>query len=290
MPWLAKRPDRGESETAASLAPVELVPPLDAERFAARLASLQAAVNEIGVGGLDALLGALERKSLLFREALAADGLEGLEPQTLALLLDTVMPARRRIGEALTRLAPQALRGAVQDLIEGTAALGERLETFARTLVAPLAPPDERTARRLQRGALDFAAEILHFREPDRYPLMTRWVWDASAASGALRELARGADAVKDFAWGDSPGVYEAGRRWIAAQLREHGVWRESPFMVDLYLAHVYTGYLFSMSAGLGLLKPDFGASGDPLEITKKLLGVDDRGNRGSWVKRVASH
>ncbi len=287
MPWLGRRPEQGEGESAA-VAPVALEPALDPERFAARLASLQEAVSESGVG-VDALLAALETKSLLFQEALAPARLAALEPDTLELLLDTVMPARRRIGEALTRLAPPLWRQAVHDLLEGPAPLPERLERFARTLVASLAPAEARAERRLRRGALDFAAELLHFREPRRYPLMTRWVWDAEAASGALRELVRGGDAIKDIGWGDSPGVYEAGRRWIAAQLKEHGVYRETHFLVDLYLAHVYADYMLSMSAGMGLLKADFGASGDPLEITKKLLGVDENRTRGSRVKRLAS-
>jgi len=50
-------------------------------------------------------------------------------------------------------------------------------------------------SRRAARGyprapaAWDFAAEVLHFHAPERYPLMTRWVWDETTQSGALREL-----------------------------------------------------------------------------------------------------
>ena len=35
----------------------------------------------------------------------------------------------------------------------------------------------------------DLAAEALHHADPERYPLMTRWAWDADSNSGVLREI-----------------------------------------------------------------------------------------------------
>lgn len=283
MPWFARRPEAADA--GGEIAPIGLSPPLDPERFRSRFAALQEALSEIG--GVDPVLQALETKSLLFREALRPQQLEALDHEAVELLLDTVMPARRRIGTALSRLAPEALRQCVRELLTGPAPLAQRLEAFAQSLVAPVAPGEPRAVRRLRRGALDFAAELLHFREPARYPLMTRWVWDAETQSGALRELVRGADTLTEVPWGSSPGVYEAGRVWVAEQMRAHGVYREPHFLVDLYLAHVYAGYMLSMSAGMGMLKADFGGSADPLEITKKLLGVDESRMKGSRVRKV---
>lgn len=284
MLWFGRRPEPGADETVA---PATLTPPLDPERFRDRFATLQEALSEIS--GVEPVLQALETKSLLFREALAQERLEVLDREAVELLLDTVMPARRRIGAALACVGPEVLRRSVRVLLEGPAPLAERLDAFARTLAVSAMSSEPREARRLRRGALDFAAELLHFHDPVRYPLMTRWVWDAETQSGALRELVRDSDSVKQIPWGDSPGVYEAGRIWIAQQMKEHGVYRAPHFLVDLYLAHVYGGYMLSMSAGMGLLKADFGGSGDPLEIAKKLLGIDESRLKGSRVKRAAS-
>jgi hypothetical protein len=45
-------------------------------------------------------------------------------------------------------------------------------------------PQDDR-----HRWVRDLAAEVLHNVDPERFPLMTRWVWDREANTGVLREI-----------------------------------------------------------------------------------------------------
>jgi hypothetical protein len=265
---------------------VALTPPLDPERFRSRFAALLEALSDIG--GVEPVVLALANKSRLFREALGPETIGELDLDALEILLDTVMPARRRLAPALTAMDRGKRNEALRELLYGQAPLAGRVETFAGALAAHGADADARAQRRFKRGALDFAAELLHFRDPVRYPLMTRWVWDAETQSGALRELIKGGDTVKDIPWG-GPGVYEAGRAWVARQMAEAGVYREPHFLVDLFLAHAYAGYMLSMSAGMGLLKADFGGSSDPLEIAKKLLGVDESRIKSSRVKKAVN-
>jgi hypothetical protein len=70
--------------------------------------------------------------------------------------------------------------------------------------------------------------------------------------------------------------VYEAGRAWIAEQMAAQGVYREPHFLVDLFLAHAYADYMRAMSSGMGLMNADFGGKADPMEVVKKLLGIDE--------------
>ncbi|WP_204270637.1 hypothetical protein, partial [Enterobacter hormaechei] len=72
------------------------------------------------------------------------------------------------------------LRGALQALLEGPGGVRERMERFAAELVAAAqgVTGDARLAAKARRAACDFAAELLHFLDPVRYPLMSRWVWD----------------------------------------------------------------------------------------------------------------
>lgn len=279
-----RRPEQGAGE---AVAPAALTPPLDAERFRGRFAALLEALSDIG--GVEPVVLALGNKSRLFREALWAERIGELDLGALEILLDTVMPARRRLASALAAMDRGMRNEALRALLYGEAPLAERVEAFAEALAAHGADTEARAQRRLKRGALDFAAELLHFRDPVRYPLMTRWVWDAETQSGALRELIKGGDTVKDIPWGSAPGVYEAGRTWVAQQMAEAGVYREPHFLVDLFLAHVYAGYMLGMSAGMGLLRADFGGSSDPLEIVRKLLGIDETRRKGLRVKRAAS-
>ena len=45
---------------------------------------------------------------------------------------------------------------------------------------------------RRHRFVRDFATEILHNVYPEHYPMMNRWVWDAKANTGVLREIWHG--------------------------------------------------------------------------------------------------
>ena len=67
-------------------------------------------------------------------------------------------------------------------LLDGWSDLGtadQRLSAFVASF-----PTD-----REHRWSRDLAAEVLHFTAPERYPLMTRWVWDARVNTGVLREI-----------------------------------------------------------------------------------------------------
>jgi hypothetical protein len=39
------------------------------------------------------------------------------------------------------------------------------------------------------RWVKDLAAELLHHADPERVPLMNRWVWDAKSNTGVIREI-----------------------------------------------------------------------------------------------------
>ena len=50
-------------------------------------------------------------------------------------------------------------------------------------------PQDKR-----HRWVRDLATELLHNADPERIPLMNRWVWDATANTGVIREIWHGDD------------------------------------------------------------------------------------------------
>ena len=92
----------------------------------------------------------------------------------------------------------------------------------------------------------DLAAEVLHFAAPERYPLMTRWMWDARVNTGVLREIWHGddVDAVTHRRVGDGFATFVTLREELEEFLRGNGVFRDLPFYVDLLCAHVYAGYI----------------------------------------------
>ena len=133
-------------------------------------------------GGVERYVGALALKASLFEEVLGKGQVSELtEPEFYDLAAFTT-PVRRRIGAWLGRNGFAAMRDRLVALLDGWSDLGtadRRLSDFVASF-----PTD-----REHRWSRDLAAEVLHFTAPDRYPLMTRWVWDARVNTGVLREI-----------------------------------------------------------------------------------------------------
>ena len=285
MLWFKKQPDAlSASGAGETVAPVALAVELDERIFAQKFAALLEMIGE--TGGVDVFLQALETKTRLFQGLLDPAAVRNLDLDKLEILLETVMPARKRLWPALSAMGAARAAQAIEALLYGKAPLEERLGAFVEAVPVD-AETDAKAAKKLRRAAHDFAAELLHFRAPERYPLMTKWVWDQATHSGALRELAKGGDTLNTVPLGTSPGVYEAGRQWIAERMAEQGVYRAPHYTVDVFLAHAYADYMKAMSSGMGLLNADFGGSADPMEIVKKLLGVDHARRKESRVKKA---
>lgn len=130
----------------------------------------------------------------------------------------------------------------------------------------------------------DLAAELLHACHPEHYPLMTRWVWDAAANTGVVREIwhdaASGSDDVDRIVI-DLPDEHETFlvlREDLSQFLSDNGIFRDVLWYGDLLLAQVYAIYINAQ--GGAYLKGDFQAVGDPLEHTRRMLGLDLRSGR----------
>ncbi len=129
----------------------------------------------------------------------------------------------------------------------------------------------------------DLAAELLHNCYPEHYPLMQRWVWDNRANTGVLREIWHG-DNV-DHMLIDVPDGYETFlilREELSQFLSDNGVFRDMLWYVDLLTAQVYADYINEQ--GGAFLRTDFASEGDPLEHTRRILGLDGRRRKGNVV------
>lgn len=255
----------------------------DERAFQQKFATLIAGLGEIG--GVDPFLAALGNKSAVFQSLLKPGDLESLDLSKVELLLETVMPARKRLWPRLIELGERRLADEIESLLYGAGQVDDRLEAFAA--VVPEDPQvDRKTNQKARRAMHDFGAELLHFHAPSQYPLMTYWVWDPATMTGALRELVRNSDTATEVRIGAGAGAYEAGYEWVTEQLAEQGVYRDPHYVVDLVLAQAYADYVQAMSSGMGFMQPHFGGKADPLEVVKKLLGIDEARRAGSRVRK----
>jgi hypothetical protein len=220
-------------------------------------------------GGIERYMDALKLKSAVFREALAADHAGGprLDVETFRPLCSFMPTVRRRIVPWLEEPSYTSLRGALEQLLEPTNDTSGTDARIARFCAA--FPQDDR-----HRWTRDLAVELLHNLDPERYPLMTRWVWDAEANTGVLREIWHAPD-VDHVTIGarDDYETFLVLREEIAQFLSTNGVFRDVPQMVDMVCAQVYAEYICEQ--GGSYLRADFSAPEDPMQHTRRLLGLD---------------
>lgn len=267
---------------------MELPLPLDANRFHGHFERLlESARRE--EGGIERWLAALAGKHHLYRTAFERAGRELLSLDEVETLLARAFTARRRLYPALAALGMERVSGLIAGLKDVRVPLVQRVRSFVDAMPGTDGPDREslKAAARVRRAAWDFAAELLHFSQPERYPLMTRWVWDRTTQSGALRELLQGGDSVGEIPFDNSPELFEAARRWLAGEIAGEGIYRDVPLWIDLALAQAYVTYVRSMAeGGLG---SDFGRGVQAHEQLKKLLGIDIQGDRArARVRKTA--
>lgn len=248
-------------------APVPARPVLDLSGPKLRRAFENLVESADDTGGVERYVGALALKASLFEEVLGKGQVSELtEPEFYDLAAFTT-PVRRRIGAWLGRNGFAAMRSRLVALLDGwsdVATADRRIGAFVASF-----PVD-----REHRWSRDLAAEVLHFTAPERYPLMTRWMWDQHTNTGVLREIwyAEDVDAIR-IAAEDDFASFAMLRQELEGFLRDNGVFRELPFYIDLLCAHVYAFYI--NGRGGRYLRTDFGVKEDPMAHTRRLLGLD---------------
>ena len=227
-------------------------------------------------GGVERYAGALALKTEVFRRALGHGAVAHLDADGLARLVPFMATVRRRVRPLLTGNDAGILVRALAALLDGaedTAGADARIADFCARF-----PPDA-----AHRWVRDLAAEALHFTLHERYPLMTRWVWDAATATGVLREIWHEDEGEEaEIGVRDGFETHLVLREELSRFLSDAGFFREMPFYVDLLMAEVYAHYVSTQ--GGTYLRADFNQPDDPLQIVVRMLGLDGarRGPPGS--------
>ncbi len=226
-----------------------------------------------GDGGVERYVEALQLKSRMFRAGLGAGAAPRLAASTFKTLCALMAPVRRRIGAHLASPGFEQLRARLVALLEGaedTATTDERLSAFCNAF-----PPD-----RSHRWVRDLAAEVLHNVDPERYPLMCRWVWDARTGTGVMREIWHDeGGAYTTIGVPDGYGTFVVLREELAQFLSANGVFRDVIYYIDLLAAQVYADYIADQ--GSVYMRADFTTPVDPMEHACRLLGLDGLNDKG---------
>ncbi len=215
-------------------------------------------------GGIERYVDAVKLKSTLFRQALVDKPIEELDLETFKGLCTFMATVRRRIGDWLNGDSFDGMREAIVQLFDDAESVDARVTKFCARF------PDDKQHRWVR----DLAAELLHNADPERIPLMNRWVWDARANTGVLREIWH-ADNVDHITIrvGDGYGTFIMLREELSQFLSDNGMFRDILYYVDVLCAQVYAHYICEQ--GGSYLRADFSAPEDPMQHTRRLLGLD---------------
>ena len=218
-------------------------------------------------GGVEQWIDALQLKSRMIRQALTQGHPDDMPLDTFKSLCAFMASVRRRVGPYLEQPGWDQLRAAIVELMESEkseSSVDERLAAFCARF-----PQDKK-----HRWVRDLAAELLHGLSPERYPLMTRWVWDRAANTGVIREIWFDDDIDNiTLSVPDGYDTYLVLRQELSQFLTDNGVFRDVVWYVDLLCAKVYADYI-SAQGGL-YLRADFSSPDDPMQHTRRLLGLD---------------
>ena len=220
-----------------------------------------------GQGGVEYWIDALKLKSRMFSQALGQGHPGDLPLDTFKSLCAFMASVRRRVGPYLEKPAWDDMVAALAELLDREQeqrTVDERVAAFCAHF-----PQDGK-----HRWVRDLATEILHGLDPERYPLMCRWVWDRKANTGVIREI--WFDDNIDNLTLDIPDGYDTYlvlRQELSQFLSDNGVFRDVVWYVDLLCAKVYGDYI-AAQGGI-YLRADFSSPGDPMEHTRRLLGLD---------------
>jgi hypothetical protein len=180
------------------------------------------------LGGIERYVDAVKLKSTMFQQAL--DDIDNLELEAFMGLCTFMATVRRRIGPWLNENSFAEVREALAGLFDDGENVDARVDAFCGHF-----PNDKK-----HRWVRDLATEILHNTSPERFPLMNRWVWDAQANTGVLREI------------------------WHADNI-DH---------ITIQVGDGYGTYLM-LREELSQFLSDFSAPEDPMQHTRRLLGLD---------------
>ncbi len=213
----------------------------------------------------------LETKSEWFRRKLAPDSLPRLSSAELFSLLRQVFATRRKAESILKQFSLKDLLAWTGDLLYGDAEVRVRFQVFV-----------DRLGGVEENVCCDLASEILHFTDPDKYWLWTRWMWDPKCRTGALPLVTTSAHHLSGPTSGD---IY---MRVGEAVAFVHHVGEAAGFQTisrtifgtDVYLSCVYVVYAYTvlrvrMTREFNRVMPELP------EFSRRLLGVYRRGTAG---------
>ena len=230
--------------------------------------------------GVEAFVEALKLRGMIIHQVFDRAGPNGPDVAQFAKITSLMPTVRRRVVAYLTDEAYPHLTAACLELVgarHDPDAVDQRIADFCAQF-----PQDSK-----HRWVRDLAAELLHAFNPERYPLMCRWVWDRRSNTGVLREIWHGDVDRVSIDIPDTYATFVMLREELSQFLVTNGIYRDTLQYVDLMLAQIYAEYISAQ--GGSYLRADFSSAEDATQHVRRLLGLDGVRTKGDFGNPVSA-
>jgi len=200
---------------------------------------------------LQTILDAMELKSKTLRS------LEISTEEDARKLFESVFYARKHFSDIISKTSILELSSAFSQLKDPSLSYSERVEKF-KSIVKGGEKEDIE----------DMAKEIIHFLEPEKYPLWTRWIWNKERGTGSINYVIK-----DDVKINDEKELFSAINE-LRNVLEIFGLESKGKYYVtSVFLVYAYVRYL-DYTTHLAVDKKAAGLIPTHLSTTALVLGL----------------
>lgn len=205
----------------------------------------------------------LDLKSQFFRDRLGDDILS-LPDEELELVLGKIFSVRRKRKDIISSNTPEELRKNIHALLRGEENVEVRFQNFCDSLKDVDAPLK-----------YDLTAELLHFTEPEKYWLWTRWMWEPEKKTGSLPLVTSEEFDLEAPTSGETYLKVGKGVAFVqsVADVANFQFLSRSLFGTDVFLGCVYTIYAYTVLRMRMTQEFNNVMPGQP-EFVRRILGI----------------
>ncbi|MCH8927089.1 MAG: hypothetical protein IIB39_00045 [Candidatus Marinimicrobia bacterium] len=206
----------------------------------------------------------LEAKSAIISGILAEDKIDSLNEDDLKKVIGMIFTIRRKTKRILKANGLDNIRSSITDLLYGEKRLEDRFDEFVNSI--------ESVEMKMR---LNFAGELLHYSNPDKYWLWTNWIWDPDTKTGSLPLVIQDFSNLSGTSLGDT--YLRVGKATLMVNAVGHkvsfsdmakGLFGTNLFLACVYAVYMYTVFKVKLSQEFNRILPELA------ELTQRVLGV----------------
>jgi hypothetical protein len=171
-------------------------------------------------------------------------------------LFDSVFYARKSFSDVISKTSVPVLAKAYEKLKDSSLSYEDRVSSFVNSVSGGEREDIE-----------DMAKEVIHFLEPEKYPLWTRWTWNKARGTGSITYV------LKDNVKVDTLDQYFEAVKELRKVLEIFGLFSENFYLTSVFLVYSYVRYL-DYTTHLAVDKKAAGLIPTHLTTTALVLGL----------------